>query len=348
MTIPLLAVAVLGFGLLAWGIEFRHKEELLPTLRQGRHVLPYALVLAATLVAIPIVIAPLASLAEWPRSTQVAWTGAEAADRTTGILDLGGPEHAAILGWPNGAFWPEVQVVAVGGGKMQVRTRGGTALVRVGEQYANGEVVELGEGPKQVGKFSVEFKRKGLLFRPKLIIARTAVAEPLVIMDPPPQHATRLRVLDALLVPRLNDLRRNGEIDLKNIQALEEWAATVRILRPDSGELRLVRDGEEWRELEIPAAATLEVLWPRRRLAARMTENDGAPRLTFEAPWMRTTSLPPFDPAKNTSSLSFAREPAIGENTFLLPLGHGAPQLVRSRPVRCTCSDGIRRHERSP
>jgi hypothetical protein len=336
MIIPLLAFAVLGFLVLAWVFEFRHKEEILPTLRQGRHVPPFVLVLVAALVAIPIVILPLASLAEWPRSTQVAWTAAEAADRETGTLTIGGPEHSAILGWPNGNFWPEVRVEPAEGGKLRLRTRGGTALVRAGDQYANGELVELGEGPKQIGKFSVEFKRKGLLFRPKLIIGRTAVAEPLVIMDPPPKHATRLRVLDSLLIPRLNDLRRNGEIDLKNVQALEDWAGSIRILRPEGGELRLVTDGEAWRELEIADAAAMEVLWPRRRLAMRVAENDGAPRIAFEPPWTRTTSLPPFE--GKDSSLSFAREPAIGENTFLLPLGYGASEYRHGEALQISPS----------
>ena len=325
MTLPLLAFAVFGSLLLAWWVEFRHKEEILPTLRQGKHVPPVLMVLAATLIAIPIVIAPLASLAEWPRSTQVAWTGAEAVDRATGTVTLGGPEHSAILGWPNGSFWPEVSVQAEGG-KLRLLTRGGNAIVRAGEQYANGQLLELGEGAKQIGRFSVQFKRQGWLFRPKLIIARTSVAEPLVVMEPPPPHGTRVRVLDSLLVPRLNDLRRGGKIDLATVQALEEWAAAIRILRPEKGELRLVADGEAWREIVIDDASTIEVLWPRRRLGMRVAENGGAPRLTFEAPWTRTTSLPPFD-EKAASSLSFAREPAIGENTFLLPLGHGAPEF---------------------
>jgi hypothetical protein len=164
MTIPLLAIVVLGCLLVAWLIEFRHKEEILPTLRQRRHVLPFVIVLAATFATVPIVVAPLASLAEWPKSTQVAWTAAEAADRRTGVVAIGGPEHSAILGWPNGNFWPEVQVSAASG-RLRVRTQGGTALVRVDDAYANGELVELGEGAKQIGKFSVEFKRKGLLLR---------------------------------------------------------------------------------------------------------------------------------------------------------------------------------------
>lgn len=336
MTIPLLALAVLGFLLVAWWIEFRQKEEILPTLRQGRHIPPFVMVLVATLIAIPIVISPLASLTEWPRSTQVAWTAAEAADRTTGVVAIGGPEHSAILGWPNGNFWPEVSVEPGGAGKLRVRTRGGTALVRVGEEYANGELVERGEAPKQIGKFSVQFKRKGWLLRPKLIIGRTSVAEPLVVMDPPPVHATRLRVLDALLVPRLNDLRRNGEIDLKNVQALEEWAGSIRVLRPESGELRFVTDGEAWRELEIPNAARMEILWPRRRLAMRVSDTEGAPRLSFEAPWMRTSSLPPFQ--ENNSSLSFAREPAIGENTFLLPLGYGAADFRHEEALQISAA----------
>ncbi|HYC93330.1 MAG TPA: hypothetical protein VEO54_29255 [Thermoanaerobaculia bacterium] len=325
MTIPLLGLVVLGFLVVAWGMEFRHKEESLPALRQGRHVPAVVLVLVATFLAIPVVIAPLASLTEWPRSTQVAWTGAEAAGRGTGLVAIGGPEHSAILGWPNGNFWPEVSIAPATPGKLRLRTRGGTAIVRAGERYANGELFELGGGPRQLGRFSVEFKRKGILFRPKLIIARTAIGEPLVTIDPPPAHGTRLRVLDSLLVPRLNDLRRGGRFDLATVQALEEWARTMRILRPENGQLRLVADGEAWHELELADGESVEIIWPRRRLGMRVAENGGAPRLTFEAPWTRTTSLPPFD--GKASSLSFAREPAIGEHTFLLPLGHGAPEF---------------------
>lgn len=335
MTIPLLALAVLGFLLVAWGMEFRHKEEILPTLRPGRHIPPVALVLVATLVAIPIVIAPLASLAEWPRSTQVAWTGAEAADRDTGLLAIGGPEHSAILGWPNGNFWPEVEIAPGTAGKMKLRTRGGTAIVRAGDDYANGELVELGKGAKQIGRFTVEYKRR-FFFWKKLIIARTAAGEPLATLNPPPTHGTRLRVLDSLLVPRLNDLRREGRIDLATVQALEEWARTIRLLHPEKGKLRLVTDGETWRELDVADGATVEILWPRRRLGMRIAENGGAPRVTFEAPWMRTTSLPPFEESR--SSLSFAREPAIGENTFLLPLGHGAPEFRHEEALQISTS----------
>lgn len=327
MTLPLLAFAVLGCLLLAWALEFRHKEEILPTLRHGRHIPPYITVLLVTLVTIPIVIAPLASLAEWPRSTQVAWTAAESADRSTGVVAIGGVEHSAILGWPNGNFWPEVRVepAADSGHGFRLHTRGGTALIRVDGAYANGEVVTLGGGAKQIGKFSVELARRGLLFRPKLIIARTPVAEPLVVIDPPPQHATRLRVLDSLLIPRLNDLRRDGKMDLANIHALEQWAGSIRVLRSASGELHLVLDGEPWRESDIAPSSTIEILWPRRRLGVRVAENNGATRLTFEPPWTRTTSLPPFDGSGST--LSFAREAAVGANTFLLPLGYGAPDF---------------------
>ncbi|HEX9984472.1 MAG TPA: hypothetical protein VGF69_14520 [Thermoanaerobaculia bacterium] len=331
MTLPLLALAVFGSLVVAWFLEFRHREETLPTLRQGRHIPPYLVVLLGTLLTIPIVISPLASLAEWPRSTQVAWTAVEAANRTEGEVAVGGPEHSAVLGWPNGSFWPEVHV-APGPGGMKLSTRGGTALVRVGDAYANGDVLTLGGGAKQFGRFSVELARRGWLRRPKLLIGRTAVAEPLVVLSAPPTHGTRVRVLDSLLIPQLNDLRRDGKIDLASIHALEEWAGSIRVLRPTSGELRLVADNEPWRDLTIPADATVEVLWPRRRLGMQVAANQGATRLTFEAPWTRTSSLPPF--RGNDSALTFAREATIGQNTFLLPLGHGAPDYRHREPIQ--------------
>ncbi|PYQ29771.1 MAG: hypothetical protein DMF56_08560 [Acidobacteria bacterium] len=332
MTLPLLATVVFASLLIAWLVEFRHREELLPSLQHSRHVPPVIVILVAALIGIAIVIVPLASLAEWPRSTQVAWIGAQTSDRTTGMLSIGGAEHSAILGWPNGNFLPEVQIAPGTDGNLHLRTRGGEALVRAGSEYANGDKITLGGGAKQIGKFSIELARTGWLRRRKLKISRTPVAEPLVVIDPPPVHATRVRVLDSLLVPRLNDLRRDGSIDLATIHALEEWAGSLRILMPDDDELRLVMDGEAWRELAIAPSSKVEILWPRRRLGMHVAADGGATRVSFEPPWTRTTSLPPL--RDGASSLSFAREAAVGENTFLLPLGHGAPDFRHDEAVQ--------------
>ncbi|HKO56140.1 MAG TPA: hypothetical protein VJ276_09695, partial [Thermoanaerobaculia bacterium] len=54
----------------------------------------------------------------------------------------------------------------------------------------------------------------------------------------------------------------------------------------------------------------------------QLVDAGGAARLSFEPPWTRTTSLPPF-PGTETA-LVFAREATAGTNTFLLPLGHRA------------------------
>ena len=325
MTLPLLAIGVALCVWVAWRLEFRHNEESLPTLGNRRHVRPFVVVLLATLLAIPVVLSPLVSVAEWPRATQVAWTGAEAADRASGAIAIGGAEHAALIAWPTGSFWPEVRVERSPTGPFRVRTRGGTALVRVNGEYANGEAVTLGGEPKQVGRFSVALARRGFFRRPKVLIGRTSVAEPLIVMDAPSRHPTRARPLDALLASRLNDLRRDGKTPLATVHLLESWAASIRVLRPAKGELRLIADHEPWRELAVSAAdgpAKIEILWPRRRLVMRLTDDDGAARLSFEPPWTRTTSLPPFE--GNASSLTFGRSPAAGENTFLLPLGHAA------------------------
>ena len=325
MTLPLLVFVVGACAAAAWALEFRHREESLPSLGNRRHVAPFVIVLLATLFAMPAVLGPLVSVAEWPRATQVAWTGAEAADRATGTLTVGGPEHSAVIGWPNGTFWPELQVIPAGE-RLRLRTRGGTALVRVDGEYVNGEGIQLGDGGKQLGKFSIELARRGWLFRRKLIIGRTTQGEPLIVVDPPPAHPTRARPLDTLLVSRLNDLRRSGKIELTTVHALEQWAGSIRVLMPEKNELRLITDHEPLRELSVEKpSARVEILWPRRRLVMRLTNDGGAARLTFEPPWTRTTSLPPFENGRST--LTFAREPAAGANTFLLPLGHGAAEF---------------------
>ena len=134
----------MAFGLVAWAVEFRYQEETIPALGNRRHITPFLVILLATLAATPVVLWPLVSVAEWPRSTQVAWTAAKAADRTMGAVAIGGPEHSAVIGWPNGAFWPEVRVIETTGSGFRFLTRGGTALVRVNGSYANGDAVQLG------------------------------------------------------------------------------------------------------------------------------------------------------------------------------------------------------------
>lgn len=340
MTLPLLVVGVVACAVAAWALEFRHGEETLPALGNRRHVAPFVVVLLATLFALPVILWPLLRVAEWPRATQVAWTAAEAVDRASGAIEVGGPEHSAVIGWPNGAFWPEVNV-AKEGNDLRLRTRGGTALIRIDGVYANGDVVTLGGGGKQVGKFSIELARRGWLRRRKVIISRTAVGEPLIELTAPPAHATRARSLDSLLVSRLNDLRRAGRIDLATVHALEQWAASIRVLMPSKDELRLVVDNEAWRETAIARSpAQVEILWPRRRLVMRLMNDGGATRMQFEPPWTRTTSLPPLEKGKST--LTFAREAAAGANTFLLPLGHGAAEFRHNAALQ-VADDGLPR-----
>ena len=98
MVLPLLAATAFATLLLAWLFELRHRDETLPALSNRSLVLPVAITLAMTLTAVPIALWPLASLTEWPRSTQVAWTAVDAADSASGALDIGGAEHSAILG----------------------------------------------------------------------------------------------------------------------------------------------------------------------------------------------------------------------------------------------------------
>jgi hypothetical protein len=340
MTLPLLALGVAGWAALAWALEFRHREESLPALGNRRQVVPFVAIVLAALLALPLVLGPLVSVADWPASTQVAWTAAEAIDRTSGAMVIGGPESSATIGWPNGAFWPEVRVAPAGEG-LQIGTRGGSALVRVDGKYVNGDGIALGDGGKQLGKFSIELKRRGWLWRRKILIGRTPMAEPLIVLTPPPPHATRARALDALLVSRLNDLRRSGEVELATINALEQWAGSLRVLMPDEDELRVIGDREPAREMTVAKApAQVEILWPRRRLVMRVMNDGGAARLSFEPPWTRTTSLPPFEEGKST--LTFAREPSAGANTFLLPLGHGAADFRHNVAMQLS-PDGLAR-----
>src|SRR6185369_6256169 len=125
----------------------------------------------------------------------------------------------------------------------------------------------------------------------------------------------------------LNDLRRGGTAGAAMVQALEEWAATIRVLRPTDGELHVVQDGERLRVFTVSLPSTVEVLWPRRKLVARLADVDGTLRLSFDPPWTRTSSLPPIH--GDTTALSFGREAEMGRNTFLLPLGHGAANFRR-------------------
>src|SRR5688572_28068362 len=98
MTIPVLALCLVGYVSIAWALELRHREESLPSLGNRRHIAPFAAILATTLLSVPFTLAPLVSVAEWPRSTQIAWTAAESADPESGTIAIGGAEHSAVIG----------------------------------------------------------------------------------------------------------------------------------------------------------------------------------------------------------------------------------------------------------
>jgi hypothetical protein len=345
MVLPLLAATVLVTLFLAWLLELRYRDETLPALSNRALAVPFVIVIAAALLAIPIALWPLASLTEWPRSTQVAWTAVDAADPATGALDIGGAEHSAVLGWPNGDFWPEVRLAREPRG-VRLSTLGGGALIRVGGVYLNGTVLRRGGGGMQIGNqpgrsFSIELARSCWLCRTdELRIARTRVSAPLAVLRAPPVQASRAHVLGTLLAPSLNDLRRGGTADPAMVEALEEWAGTVRVLRASDDELRIVQDGEAWHVSVLTVPSTIEIVWPRRKLIARIQNAEGTLRLSFEPPWTRSSSLPPMP--GNASALSFAREPEMAKNTFLLPLGYGAADFRRDEPLQLS-PDGLPR-----
>ena len=90
MTLALFGAVVAAGFLLSWLLEFSRKEESLPSLGNRRHVAPVVCAILLTLVAIPIALWPLMSVAEWPRATQIAWTAVESVDRNSGAILLGG------------------------------------------------------------------------------------------------------------------------------------------------------------------------------------------------------------------------------------------------------------------
>src|SRR5206468_1885990 len=61
MLLPLLASTVLFAFLLTWMVELRHRETTLPALSNRALAAPFAMMLVATLAAIPIALWPLAS-----------------------------------------------------------------------------------------------------------------------------------------------------------------------------------------------------------------------------------------------------------------------------------------------
>src|SRR5580658_8139514 len=79
----------------------------------GRWIPPQAVTWLLALLACGADLALMARSPQWRDATQIAWLGVRASGAGT-PLEIGGRGEQALVGWPNGAFAPDLRLTISG------------------------------------------------------------------------------------------------------------------------------------------------------------------------------------------------------------------------------------------
>jgi cell division protein FtsW (lipid II flippase) len=275
---------------------------------------PWAVMLAAVWATLALLFV-LFSSPHFPQGTQIAWVGVET---TAPSLTLGGARDGAGFAYPNGGFAPEMKLAAPSGTAATVEITGGGGFVydQVRDVFLNGVTIASGE-TKAFGQLSARVSRSWLdPFSQALEII--SGDQSLVRIKLPRSAPNRVYSLETLVSKNAGDLRRDAEMLLR----VEDWAAGLRVLVPEAGDLRLLaRDERSTVGCDLPCR--LRIHWSGQRLPLTVFREQAKLAVNFEPPWRLASPTPPAS-SNQQPRLTITTEPLPGEYAFLLPFGRGA------------------------
>ena len=304
----------------------------------------------------------------WHDGTQVVWTGVST---TTPELALGGKTEDLVIGWPNGAREPRINLAPAGGtSQATIEIKGGGAFVleESSGQLLNGKPVGVGE-VLPLGNYQIKVNRLGLSLR-HLFSAEVEVLDAggtsLAAFALRPNRTRSLRYL---LAGTPMDL--SGDDQAQQAQAitarhqLEEWAEDIRLFRSEDDKVYVLSRTDE-SKLTIKSPAVLSVKWPGTTLkfsVATVSLPDGLTqtRASFQPTWRLTSPLPPTHldgcearqgspPGDLTLTVAGLARPC--DIAFVLPVGADLSELRQdvsiSPSARIFTSNNAVNNENSP
>ncbi len=292
---------------------------------------------AAVLVAAVIGTAPalwwLARTSHWQGGTEIAWTGLETVAPTDELV-IGGARDQATVGWPSGAFAPEIRLASEGGGFARLAISRGSAFVRNAEgKFLNGRAVSDGP-PQTFGEMRVRTYRKYVLFGRRLAITRQD-GTPLADI-PVRRKRSKDRVLPLEVLVTTDAVRLRQEGQAQQAAELENWASRFRLLIARSGELRLLDQKDPPFRHNVQLPCDLRILWPNLTLPVsfRRTTDQQRLRVAFLPPLRLASPLPPpANPGDQDIRLTVTGRALPGDTAFLLPLGGDLAHFRETLPM---------------
>jgi cell division protein FtsW (lipid II flippase) len=290
----------------------------------------------------------------WPESAQIAWTGLETTETS---LQVGGNPETAIVGWPNGSFAPSINVKAKGGDLAAIQMSEGSGFVfdESAWRFLNGEALPIDQ-KNQIGEFVFQVT-KTLFGNRRVEIFKGSKN----LADFTMESENRAYPLVAFIEKSI--ARRSSEslwslvgIGSKSSEDLSQewfdlqcWAASVRILLTQEGEVRLLRREQSIEEV-CAFPCRLTIFWTTLRLPLVIRREKAKLKMEFPPPWRLVSSIPQwFDgepPSKAESAFAItptamaqAKPPAKKKST---PSKNTAPSKGNATAQTDSQADGKR------
>jgi len=256
--------------------------------------------------------------AEWPDTTQVAWTGIEQKlGRGTASMTIGGSEQTAVTAWPNGSFAPLLRVEPQADGKraqLLISKGGAFAVLPNPDRLVNGIPLELGQ-TKTIGGYRFELVRSWLI-RYRLRVYEANGDKVADIGMARPGLLTAFRILS------LEYLNTRSEDDVIKNRVYDNWSRPVLIGITHDGLRILERNSLARVPCELPCSIRLR--WRRGTLNLGIDQTGDAIRIRFARPWRHVSPLPEKN-ASGGRQLVVTRQAQPGDYAFVLPFGGGVP-----------------------
>jgi len=280
---------------------------------------------------------------KWEASTEIAWTGLEA-DTAGAPLKIGGSKQDKTMGWPDGAFAPQLTITALGSGQYRLQIARQAAFLVAAGRALNGEPIPDG---KQVtsGGYRMSWRRYYVLQRRATLYDEKG---PLGEFTIPSSGRDHVLPLTALIDTIIIDLRKT-QAGAERARMLELWASRhwlfsrqregiFTLLKhvlglgsqaplPDKYIPRLTDDTRQ-DIAEINANEVVGVMWQARSQQFNITNTDGRIGAEWQAPWVRNSPPPPKSETHPIGMVVGARA-LPGDYAFTLPLSDRMSNIRR-------------------
>jgi len=278
---------------------------------------PLLLGAICALLAAALIVVYLDREPQWRAASEIAWTGVGASTSSDPLV-MGGPREQALVGWPNGAFFPVLDA-QLQGQRIGLKVTGGGGFVEFDREIRNGTAFSVGH-PVTVGDFDVQVLGEewwhfwnGTRFR---IVHRSQGLAADFFLNSSKIHVYSLQQLAEVPAAQL----RKDKATAGLASQLENWAFGRRLLIRNNSEFRIL-SSDDIDTLSVPNNSDLTLHWVGLSQTFRLQSKQGVLEALFAPPWRVGSPLPPSTESTGSIQLKVTGRPLPGDVAFVVPLG---------------------------